>query len=87
MAEARFNLTVKRGVEHSPMEDLSQHELASRIDTLREWFNLDGDDFEVTVAPTPAETLAVGHQFDSGSLSPAPTIRHASDTPKPAGRH
>ena len=44
-----FRLTVKRGVEYAPMKGLSQYELASRIETLREWFDLDSDDLAVEV--------------------------------------
>lgn len=37
----RFTLTVKSGVEHQKMDDLSHYDLSHRIDTLRDWFGPD----------------------------------------------
>ena len=53
--QTRFRLTVKRGVEYAPMTGLSQYELSSRIETLREWFDLDADDLAVEVESVERE--------------------------------
>lgn len=59
MSDTRFMLVVKRGVEYTPMEGLSEYELRTRIDTFREWFGLDADDFGVQVDGSRAQSEEV----------------------------
>ena len=56
MASERFKLTVKSGVEYHPMEQLDHYELEARIHTLREWFGLVSENFEIEAqVATPTE--------------------------------